>query len=79
MDIEGRDVFKAKGGQLITLSDTEAAKWVKAVQPVIGAYKKHMTQEGFKAADVDAWIAFIKERVAYWKKEEAHRKVPSPF
>ncbi len=78
MDIEGRDVFKAKGGKLITLSDAEAAKWVKAVQPVIGAYKKHMAEEGFKAADVDKWIAFIKERVAYWKKEEAQRKIPSP-
>ncbi len=79
MDIEGKDVFKAKGGKLITLSDAEAAKWVKAVQPVIGAYKKHMTEEGFKATDVDTWIAFIKERIGYWKKEEAQRKVPSPF
>ena len=79
MDIEGRDVFKAKGGQVITLSDAEAAKWVKAVQPVIGAYRKHMTEEGFKATDVDNWIAFIKERIAYWKKEEAQRKIPSPF
>ena len=38
-----------------------------------------MTEEGFKATDVDTWIAFIKERIGYWKKEEAQRKVPSPF
>jgi len=79
MDIEGRDVFKAKGGQVITLSDAEAARWVAAVQPVIGAYKKRMTAEGFKESDVDKWIAFVKERIAYWKKEEVQRKIPSPF
>jgi hypothetical protein len=79
MDIEGRDVFKAKGGQILPLSDAEAAKWIKAVEPVIGSYKKEMGSQGFKAADVDKWIEFIKERIAYWKAEEQHRKVPSPF
>ena len=79
MDIEGRDFFKEKGGQLITLSDAEAPKWIKAVEPTIAEYKKRVTSEGFKAADVDSWIAYIKERIAYWKKEESARKVPSPF
>ena len=79
MDIEGRDVFKTKGGQIIPLSEVEAAKWIKAVEPVIGAYKKEMVSQGFKAADVDKWIDFIKERIAYWKAEELQRKIPTPF
>jgi TRAP-type C4-dicarboxylate transport system substrate-binding protein len=79
MDIDGRDVFKAKGGQVIPLSDAEAMKWIRAVEPVIAAYKKEMVSQGFKASDVDKWIEFIKERIAYWKAEERERKIPAPF
>ncbi len=42
MDIEGRDLFTSKGGQMINLSDAEAERWIKAVEPVIGSYKKKM-------------------------------------
>jgi hypothetical protein len=38
-----------------------------------------MVSQGFKAADVDKWIDFIKERIAYWKAEELQRKIPTPF
>jgi TRAP-type transport system periplasmic protein len=79
MDIEGRDVFKAAGGQIIDLSDAEAAKWIKAVQPIFGAYKKNMVSKGFKEAEVDGWLAYIKERITYWKAEEKKRGVASPF
>ena len=79
MDIEGRDVFKAAGGQMIDLSDAEAAKWIKAVQPIFGAYKKNMVSKGFKEAEVDGWLAYIKERIAYWRTQEKQRKVAAPF
>jgi TRAP-type C4-dicarboxylate transport system substrate-binding protein len=79
MDIEGRDVFKAKGGQIITLSDAETARWIKAVEPVIGAYRKDMVSQGFKGSDVDSWVSFIRERTEHWRKEEKQRKIPSPF
>jgi TRAP-type C4-dicarboxylate transport system substrate-binding protein len=79
MDIEGRDLFVSTGGQVIPLSDAEAAKWIKAVEPVIGEYKKSMVPKGFKEADVDNWLSFIKERIAYWQKEEKQKKVPAPF
>ena len=79
MDIEGRDVFKAAGGQIIDLSDAEAAKWIKAVQPVFAAYKKNMVSKGFKEADVDGWLSYIKERITYWRAEEKKRGVASPF
>jgi len=79
MDIEGRDVFKTAGGQIIELSDAEAAKWIKAVQPIFSTYKKNMVSKGFKEADVDGWLSYIKERIAYWKAEEKKRGVASPF
>jgi TRAP-type C4-dicarboxylate transport system substrate-binding protein len=79
MDIEGRELFVSKGGEVISLSDAEVAKWIKAVKPVIGEYKKSMVSKGFKAAEVDDWLSFIKERIAYWQKQSKQRKVPSPF
>jgi TRAP-type C4-dicarboxylate transport system substrate-binding protein len=79
MDIEGRDVFKAAGGQIIALSDAEAAKWKKAVEPIFGVYKKNMVAKGYKEADADGWVKYVKERIGYWSKEQKQKKVPAPF
>jgi TRAP-type transport system periplasmic protein len=79
MDIEGTDVFKSQGGQIIPLSDAEATKWIKAVEPVIGDYKKSMVAKGNKETDIDGWLKYIGERIEYWKKEEKQRKIPTPF
>jgi TRAP-type transport system periplasmic protein len=79
MDIEGGAAFKTAGGQMITLSDAEAAKWIKAVQPIFAAYKKDMMSKGFKEAEVDGWISYIKERITFWKAEEKKKGIASPF
>ena len=79
MDIEGRDFFKSQGGQVIPLADAEANRWIKAVEPVTADYKKSMGSKGYKEADVDSWLSYIKERTEYWKKEEKQRGIPGPF
>lgn len=79
MDIEGRDVFTAAGGQVIDLPDAEAAKWIKAVEPVIADYKKAMVGKGHKDTEIDGWISYIKERIGYWRGEEKKRGVAAPF
>jgi len=79
MDIEGRDALKSAGGQIIPLSDVEAAKWIKSVEPIIGAYTKNMVAKGYKEAEVGGWVKYIQERIEYWKKEEKQRKIPAPF
>jgi TRAP-type C4-dicarboxylate transport system substrate-binding protein len=79
MDIEGRDLFTSKGGQMIDLSAAEAERWKKAVEPVIASYKKSMEAKGYKGAEVDDWIKYIKERIAYWHKEQKTRKIPSAY
>jgi hypothetical protein len=38
-----------------------------------------MAGKGYKEADVDEWLKYIKDRIAYWGKEEKQRKIPSPF
>ncbi len=79
IDIEGGDWFKKQGGQIIPISDAESARWVKAAQPVIADFKKDMTAKGYKAAEVDAWISFIKERIEYWKAQEKAKKIPTAY
>jgi TRAP-type C4-dicarboxylate transport system substrate-binding protein len=78
-DIVGKEFFLEKGGQIIPLADAEMARWSKAVEVVIADYKKDMTAKGFSAAEVDSWISFIKERIAYWKGQEKARKIPTAY
>jgi TRAP-type C4-dicarboxylate transport system substrate-binding protein len=79
IDIEGREYFNKQGGKIIPISDAESAKWVKAAEPVIGDFKKDMISKGYKAAEVDSWISFIKERIEYWKGQEKARKVSTAY
>lgn len=79
MDIEGKDLFASKGGQLLSISDAEASRWIKAVEPVIADYKKNMVSKGYKEAEVDGWLKYIRERIEYWHKEQKKRGIPAPF
>ena len=79
IDIEGRDFFTKLGGQVITVSDAEQAKMVKAVEPVIADYKKDLVSKGYKAAEVDTWVNFVKERIEYWKGQEKAQKIPTAY
>jgi len=79
IDIEGKDFLIKQGGQIHPLSDAESARWIKAVDDVVADYKKDLMAKGFKAADVDAWIAFVKERIEYWKGQEKAPKVPTVY
>ena len=79
IDIEGREFLVSQGGQVVPISDAESAKWVKAAEPVIGEYKKDLTGKGYTTKDVDTWVAFIKERIEYWKGQEKARNIPTPY
>ncbi len=79
IDIEGREYFTKLGGQIVPVSDAEQAKMVKAVEPVIQDYKKDLLAKGFKAAEVDEWLNFIKERIEYWKGQEKAQKIPTAY
>lgn len=79
MDIEGVDMFKSQGGQIIPLADAEVLRWKKAVEPVVVDYKKSMVSKGYKEADVDGWLKYIGDRIEYWKKQQQDRKIAAPF
>jgi TRAP-type C4-dicarboxylate transport system substrate-binding protein len=79
IDIEGGEFLKSQGGQIITISDTEAARWVTAAQPVIADFKKDLASKGYKETEVDSWLAFVKERIEYWKAQEKAQKIPTAY
>ena len=79
IDIEGKDFFQKEGGQIINLPDAESARWVKASQPVVEDFRKDLISKGHKSADVDSWLAYIHERIEYWKGQEKAKKVPTSY
>jgi TRAP-type transport system periplasmic protein len=79
IDIEGADYFKKQGGQILSLTDAEAARWVKAAEPVVAEFKKDLVSKGHKAQEVDSWISFIKERIEYWKGQEKAKNIPTAY
>lgn len=79
MDIEGKEALKAAGGQFINLTQAEGNRWDKAVDPVIDQYKKDMVAKGHTAAEVDSWIKYARERIAFWAKEETRKGIASPY
>ena len=79
IDIEGIDFLKQNGGQMITLSDAESRRWEKAVEPVVSGFKKELISKEFKQAEVESYIAYLKERAAFWKLKEKEKGMPTAF
>jgi TRAP-type C4-dicarboxylate transport system substrate-binding protein len=79
LDIEGVALLKEHGGRMISLSDAEAKRWEQAVAPVVTEYKKELVSLGYSQADVDAYLAFIKERTAYWTQKEKEQGIPRAY
>jgi TRAP-type C4-dicarboxylate transport system substrate-binding protein len=78
-DFEGLDYFKQRGGQMITLPEEEIKKMGKAVEPVIDNYIKDMQTKGFKKSELEEQLKYIRERIAYWSKQEKDRQLKSPY
>ena len=52
MDSEGRRYFLDHGGQIIGLSAEEAARWKKAITPMIEDYAKSLDDKGLTGAEI---------------------------
>lgn len=78
IEFEGQAFGIKQGVEFIELSDQEAAKWVKAVEPVIADYTKMMVGKGFSESEVKAWISYMRDRIAYWTEKQMEYRVPSP-
>jgi len=79
LDIEGIALLKEHGGQVISLSDAEAKRWEQAVAPVVTDYKKELVSLGYTQAEADAYLAFIKERTAYWTQKEKEKGIARAY
>lgn len=78
IDLEGLAYAKEKGVKYIELSEQEAARWQKAVEPVIADWTKSMATKGYSEADAKSWVAYLRERIKYWTAKQIEYKIPSP-
>jgi len=78
IDFAGEAFAKKKGVHFIDLPASEAAKWKKAVLPVIDNYVKKMVSAGYSESEVRGWIKFLKERIDYWTKKQIKLFIKSP-
>jgi len=51
-DEVGLKYFKEQGGQVISQDEKEAAKWKKAVAPIIARYAKTLDEKGFNGKEI---------------------------
>jgi hypothetical protein len=43
----------------------------------VAAYKKDLLSIGYKQAEVDAYLAYIQERIGFWSQKEKEMKIPT--
>jgi len=78
INVLGFETAIAQGAEFITLSESEAARWKEAVQPVMEAYVAKMASKGIVTEEqARAQLDFIKERMAYWDQQQIAQKIPS--
>ena len=77
VDFNGKAFGEKKGVEFIDLPPEELAKWQAAVEPVIDGYVKKMAGKGFTEAEVKGWVAFLRERIQYWKDRQVALRIPS--
>jgi len=49
------------------------------VAPVVTDYKKGLVSLGYTQAEVDQYLAFIKERTAYWTQQEKEKGIARAY
>ena len=79
IDIEGRGFSLSKGVEFISLSEAESRRWAKAVEPVIEDYRKDLTSKGFRLAEINGFIAYVKERTEFWRQKEKELGIPTAY
>ena len=78
IELFGKAFGKGKGMEYIDLSDQEAARWQKAVEPVVDSYMSVMTKKGYSSSEVREWIEYMYARITYWTEKQIEYKIPSP-
>ena len=76
IEFGGKSFGASKGMKFIDISGEEAARWVKAVQPVIDNQVKKLVGKGFSESEVRGWISHLKERNEYYAKKQSEYLIP---
>lgn len=77
LDFDGKDFGLSKGVEYIDLPKEEAAKWTRAMQPVLDGYVKKMVGAGHKEEEIRGWIKFLNERTEYYTAKQLAYRIRS--
>ncbi len=77
VDFIGLKAGKEKGVKFIPLSPEEMKKWKVAVAPVVDDYLRELEKMGFKRADLEEMVTFIRDRIRYWTKKQLEYGIKS--
>jgi TRAP-type C4-dicarboxylate transport system substrate-binding protein len=78
-EINGATFLLKHKGQIITLQDSEMARWQKALEPLLASAQNDLISNGYKKADFEAYVKFIKERIEFWRAKEKEKGIKTPF
>lgn len=78
IDFAGKDYAVEKGVEFISLNDDQIAKWKAIGDTVIDSYIKDMASKGYKESEINGWISYLKERIAYWTEKQKEYRIQSP-
>jgi TRAP-type C4-dicarboxylate transport system substrate-binding protein len=77
IDFTGKEYALGLGVEFYDLSETEAARFKAAVEPVIDDYVANMVAAGYSETEVRGWIDFLREREEYWTAKQVAWHIPS--
>jgi len=77
VDFIGLKAGKEKGVKFIPLPPEEMKRWKVAVAPVIDDYLRELEKMGFKRADLEEMVTFIRDRIRYWTKKQLEYGIKS--
>jgi len=49
------------------------------VGPLVEQYMKDLEGKGYKRSDMEGYLKFIRELIAYWSQQEKELKLPTPY
>ncbi len=77
VDLVGLKFGKKHGVKFIDLSSDEAARWIKAVNPVKENYIKEMVAKGYSKSELEKMLHYILSKIKAWTKKQAAKGIKS--
>ncbi len=77
VDLMGLKFGRKRGVKFIDLSNKEASRWKRAVQPLKDRYIKAMVAKGYSKNKLEKMMKYIRGQIKFWTKKQAEAGIKS--